>query len=97
MKTLLPLLTLLLLSACVVQRTPVMNYVDVSDVDWTQVTSMRSGQDCSWYFLGALPLSGSASMVQAVSRAGISKLHVADYKTSSFLLVSKRCIVVYGE
>jgi hypothetical protein len=87
-------LTLVAAYGCATMTTPASNVTDIKNVDFSQ--NMKQGESCASWFLFFGPF-GDASIVQAAKAAGIKKVEVIDYSAAWYLLVSKRCVVVYGQ
>lgn len=76
-------------------HTPVVNNTDLSKIDFSKVSAMKSGESCArWYFIFG-PF-GTESLVTAAKNGGLSKVEVVDYKQESQFFVFSRCIVAYG-
>ncbi|MFV0625748.1 MAG: TRL domain-containing protein [Alphaproteobacteria bacterium] len=94
-KIFLSLAILLGTSACSYDRTPLMNTSDLSRVDFSKISEMKKGEDCSTTVLFFGPY-GDRSIVNATKKARISKVEVVDYTANSYIFSSQSCVVVYG-
>ena len=87
--------SMMLLSIGCVTYAPLMNSVDVTQIDYS--TPMKRGQDCAIMVLGFIGPFGQASMVDAIKRVKISKVKALEYSRDSYILYSRSCVDVYGE
>jgi len=83
------------LLGCSSLKTPAINTLDIKTTDFSK--KMKSGESCQTYILGFIGPFGKASVVQAAKNARISKVEVIDYKENYYVLLSQKCICVYGE
>lgn len=83
------------LAGCATMITPVTNMANVKNVDFSQ--DMKRGQSCANFILGFIGPFGNASIVEAAKNAQISKVKVVDYKSTWYLVLAQRCVVVYGQ
>ena len=83
-------------AGCAVQMSPVLNNTDLSRFDFSNASSLKEGIACATYVLGLGPF-GSTSVMDAIKAGNITTVKVVDYKQGWYLLVSKHCVVVYGE
>lgn len=74
--------------------TPVVNSVDLTQVDFSQ--PMRRGEACETWVLGLGPFGGTASVVEAVEKAAIATVKVVDYEHRWYVIARQSCIVVHG-
>jgi len=85
----------LLISGCALQSSQVLNNTDLSRFDFSDAASLKEGSACATYVLGLGPF-GNVSVMEAIKAGGIKTVKVVDYKHTWLLLVSKDCVVVYG-
>jgi hypothetical protein len=85
-----------ILTGCSLQRSQVLNNTDLSRFDFSDASSLKESTVCATYVLGLGPF-GNASVMDAIKNGGIKTVKVVDYKYGWYLLVSKNCVVVYGE
>ena len=97
MKLIVPIVAIFLSTGCMLRSTPVVNSIDVSDVDWTNVDQMKHGSACATYLFGAIGIGGTTSLVRAVENAGITKVNSAGTRYKNWLIVSQSCVEVWGE
>lgn len=83
------------LSGCATMLTPVTNVADLKNADFSQ--NMKRGQSCANFILGFIGPFGDASIVEAAKDAHISKVKVVDYKSTWYVVLAQRCVVVYGQ
>jgi hypothetical protein len=83
-------------AGCSLQMSPVLNNTDLSRFDFSNASSLKEGASCATYVLGLGPF-GNTSVMEAIKAGGITTVKVVDYKHGWYLLVSKDCVVVYGE
>jgi hypothetical protein len=83
-------------AGCALQSSPVLNNTDLSRFDFSDAASLKESTVCATYILGLGPI-GSTSVMDAIKNGGIKTVKVVDYKHGWYLLVSKDCVVVYGE
>lgn len=83
-----------LTSGCMTQA-PVMNTVDVTQVDYS--TPIQKQKDCAYFILMFMGPFGQASMMDAIKAGGFSKVKGLEYSESNYFLWRETCNVVYGE
>lgn len=83
-------------AGCSLQSSQVLNNTDLSRFDFSDASSLKEGSACATYVLGLGPF-GSTSVMDAIKAGNITTVKVVDYKQGWYLLVSKHCVVVYGE
>lgn len=90
------LFILLFTSSCLTYS-PVVN-TDLEEIDFSELPLYEKGSDCSLTILGFLTVDDSATLLNAVRDAKISKVKVVDnsYNYALFPFFTKRCITVYG-
>lgn len=91
------LLLALASTGCAFRTTPVLNTVDVSAVDWTNVDTMKRGQGCATFLFGFIPVGGSASMVNAVKDANVTKVNAVATNYKNYIVIAQSCVEVWGE
>ena len=100
-KTLFLALAIIGLSACSNTYTPNSNVTNLSDVDFDNIKSLRKGTDCGYNILFVGPI-GNATLIDATRDGRINRVKYVEKNFSGFPftyvpLVSKQCIIVYGE
>lgn len=88
---------LMLGTGCMTKYSPIVNTVDIGDVDWTNVKSMKRADGCRTMLFGVYPVGGSASVVNAIEKAKIAKVNAVDYRVKNFIVYTQSCVTVYGE
>ena len=83
-------------SGCAYQRSPVMNMADLSRFDFSNASSLKESRACATYVFGLGPF-GNPSVMDAIKDGGIKTVKVVDYRQGWYLIVSKDCVVVYGD
>ncbi|MFC1659192.1 hypothetical protein ACFL0U_01335 [Pseudomonadota bacterium] len=88
------------LAGCVISHSPSANVVNLDDIDFSSIETMKRGKDCTYNVL-FIPL-GSPTLFDATKDARIRKVRYIEKSFSGFPLVflpilSKDCVVVYGE
>jgi hypothetical protein len=90
----LPLLTL----GCAAVMTPAATTYQVgSDLDFTQLGSMKKGESCSTMILGIFGPNGDASVAAAAAKAGIRQVRYVDNRIRNYILWYHFCVIAYGE
>ncbi len=87
-----------LVGGCSTAITPIMNVAEITEVDLQKVP--KKGEDCVTFYLPfilSIGPFGSASVVKAANKAGISKVKLVDHEYHYNILTLKSCVVVYGE
>jgi hypothetical protein len=84
-----------LLSIGCVTQAPMINSVDVTQVDYS--TPMKQSKDCGILLLGLIGPFGEASMVSAIRKAKITKVKALEYSSDYYVLFSRFCVDVWGE
>lgn len=97
-KILLSVLVVLGLSACTndFSQAPYINSVDVTSVDFANVSSLKTGKSCRTRYFIFGPY-GSNSIVEATQNANISKVTVIETKNEYGFFKHSVCTVVYGK
>lgn len=85
---------LALLTGCAATVSPVGNHTDIQEVDFSK--NMKTGKACSNYILGLIGPFGDASVVEAAKSSNISHVAFVDYHSAWYLILSRRCVQVYG-
>lgn len=83
-------------AGCSLQRSPVLNTADLSRFDFSNSASLKESQACATYVFGLGPF-GNPSVMDAIRDGGIKTVKVVDYRQGWYLIVSKDCVVVYGD
>ncbi len=84
-------------SGCSLKRSPVLNTVDLSKIDFSNSASMKEGSACATYILGVLGPIGDPSVFRAIQNSKIKSVKAVDYQSGWYLLFTQDCVVVYGE
>ncbi len=95
--TLLALLSLAGLTGCMSKQSPLLNVVDLTQTDFSDVASFKKGESCQTLLFGALPIGGSSSAISAIEKGGIQFVKAIDYRLKSWVVVQQNCVTVYGE
>jgi hypothetical protein len=74
---------------------PVVNTASIGDIDFSQ--PMREGESCQWIVLGFIGPFGTASVVDSARNGDISRVKIVDYSSAWYVVVTKRCVITYGE
>lgn len=88
---------LLLGCGCSIARTPVVNSVDISKTDFSNIGQLKQSEACATFILGFIGPFGDPSVVTAIKTGGIKTVKVVDHKAAWYVLFSQDCVVVYGE
>jgi len=86
------------ISGCSTAITPVMNIAEITEVDLQKVP--KRGEDCMTFYLPfilSIGPFGSASVIKAANKAGISKVKLVDHEYHYNFFTLRSCVVVYGE
>ena len=84
----------LIVSACSSGGTPVVNYTDITKVDFEELQKMKTTTACETSVLGLSV--GDQSIVRAARKAGIKKVEVVDIEKNNFLIGGQSCVRIYG-
>jgi hypothetical protein len=87
---------MLVTAGCSLQRSPVLNVADLSKFDFSNASSLKESQACATYVFGLGPF-GNPSVMDAIKDGGIKTVKVVDYRQGWYLIISKDCVVVYGD
>ena len=87
--------SMLLLSVGCVTRAPMINSVDVTQIDYS--TPMKKSQDCAISILFFIGPFGEASMVAAIQKAKIVKVMALEYSIDNYIVFSRSCVDVWGQ
>lgn len=96
-KIIFSLIIVLGLTGCSYDRSPLLNTTDLNKVDFSTINSMKRGESCSSRILFFIGPFGSQEIVKAATSAKISKVEFVDYKTTSYVVYTKSCVIVYGK
>lgn len=88
------LVILLLISGCGLSKSPALNMVDVSSVDFSNMESLKKGSDCAYYLLGFIGPFGDIQLTEAIEDGRISHVTAVDYQGGYYILFGKSCINV---
>ncbi|MEI8025929.1 MAG: TRL domain-containing protein [Pseudomonadota bacterium] len=84
------------LAGCATSLTPISNNTDISKVDFSKVSSMKSGKSCAkWYFIFG-PF-GTQSLVNAAVDGKLTKVELVDTSIESGFMTHSRCTIAYGQ
>jgi hypothetical protein len=93
-----PLLAVSAGTACSAVLTPAATtYAVDSDVDLTQLSSMRRGESCAKTILYLFGPSGRASVAAASQAGGLRRVRYVDGRYDNNLIRQRHCVVAYGE
>jgi TRL-like protein family len=88
----------LMTPGCAAVFTPAATTFQVgSDVDLTQLSSMKKGESCSLTVLGIFGPNGDASVATAAAKAGIRQVRYVDNRIRNYFLWYHFCVIAYGE
>lgn len=87
----------LALSGCASKYSPIINTVDITNVDFSNAKSFKQGEGCRTMLFGVYPIGGSASLLRAVKNGDISHVKAVDYRAKNWIIVTQSCVTVYGE
>jgi len=88
---------MLLLSGCMATRSPIMNSTDLTGQDFSDIGSAKTGEACQKLLFGSFPIGKEKpSLKTAITKAGISKVMLAEYTAKGGLFISKSCVTVHG-
>lgn len=68
-----------------------------SDLDLSQLPSMKRGESCATTILYAFGPNGRASVAAAAQAGGLHKVRYVDNRYDNKFLWQKYCVVAYGE
>ena len=90
----------LLISGCVTSNSPSVNSVDLANVDFSYIETMKKGKSCSKNIF-FIPI-GSDQLLDATKDARIRHVKYVEKSFSGFPLLflpifSKSCVIAYGE
>ena len=85
------------LSGCTVKYSPLINSVELSQTDFSNVKSFKKGEGCRTLLFGALPVGGSSSVIRAIERGNIAHVKAVDYRVKNYFIFTQNCVTVYGE
>ena len=84
-------------AGCSLQRSPIINSVDMSKIDYSNASSLKESQACATYIFGVIGPIGDPSVMRAIQNGGLKNVKAVDYKSGFYLLFTKDCVVVYGD
>jgi hypothetical protein len=84
------------LSGCVSQISPVISNTQINTIDFSDSKSWKTSQACNLQIL-VFPPYGNGGIIEAASKAGISKINVVDYKVEEYFFFRRLCTIVYGK
>lgn len=88
---------LLVTAGCSASRTPVMNTIELTNVNFIQARKAKESEACGVYLLGFIGPFGDPQVMRAVRKGNISKVFAVDYRSAYYILYSLDCVVVYGK
>jgi hypothetical protein len=92
------LLAALAFTGCSAVLTPgVTTYPVDSDVDLTQLSSMKRGESCARTILFIFGPNGRASVAAAAEAGALSRVRYVDNRYDNNVLRQRYCVVAYGE
>ncbi len=86
-----------LLGGCSLAISPVVNSVDLTQVDFSNAKNFKKSKSCATFLLGIIGPFGDAQVINAVKEGNIKKVYSVDYENGNYILFSQYCVVVYGE
>lgn len=95
MKKLLVFAAASLLTGCVTS-TPVVNAVNVTEIDYSEAKNFKKGVACETYVLGFGPM-GISAVHQAARNGDIKSISDMQISMSNYILFSRICTTVYGK
>jgi hypothetical protein len=85
-------------AACSAVLTPAATTYPVSsDVDLTQLGSMKRGESCAKTILYLFGPSGNASVAAAAQAGGLRRVHYVDNRYDNNVIRQRYCVIAYGE
>jgi len=81
---------------CAAKYSPLANTVDLSNSDFSNIEQMTTGESCQRLLFGAIPVGGSASIVNAVRDSGVTQVSMVEYQARSKVIFIENCVVVHG-
>lgn len=88
---------ILVLSACMSTRSPLINSAEIADQDFSNLASAKTGEACQKYLFGSIAIGKEKpSLKTAIINGGISKVMLAEYTAKGGIFISKSCVTVYG-
>lgn len=84
-------------TACSSRVPAVVNAIDTSEIDFSNVDKMKSGTACEGLLFNVIPLSGSSDLVDAIKDAKVSHVTAVEYEFTTFIVFGKRCVTVFGD
>lgn len=91
------LILLFMLSACIFSGCSTTTHNIVNNVEATGINfaSSKKGKDCAYNLFGLITLK-NANIDDASRNASIRSLKYAEYIDSNYIIITKHCIVAYG-
>lgn len=68
-----------------------------SDVDLTQLSTMKRGESCAKTILYLFGPNGRASVAAAAQAAGLRRVHYVDGRYDNNIIRQRYCVIAYGE
>ena len=90
------LAAMLLITGCSYKTSVGVSGVDISKTDMTKVDSMKTGESCQSSFL-IFPTGMESTAREAAMNGGITTIEYQETRAYNYLIVSGRCITVYGK
>lgn len=92
------LLLLFAVTACSAVLTPAATtYAVDSDVDLTQLSTMKRGESCAKTILYLFGPSGRASVAAAAQAGNLRRVRYVDGRYDNNIIRQRYCVVAYGE
>ena len=85
---------LFFMTSCVTSP-PIMNTVDLTNVDFDKLKEFKHGESCTTFIFGVIPV-GATRITSAVRDGRIKKVKVLEYESRNYILVSQFCLNAYG-
>ena len=97
MKKLILTLSLILgLSACAATHTPVIQTIELKDMDYSNIDNIKEGESCSLSLLGLIGPFGDVKLTDAVKNGHITKITNYDFNAKNYVLIQRYCVRAYG-
>jgi hypothetical protein len=86
----------LFVSGCV--NAPYINQIDLNKTDFSKIENMKVGRACNAVALFFIPVETEKSILKAVSKANIAKIHYIESRIRGlYPIYYENCVYVYGE
>jgi len=85
------------LAGCATTLTPISNNTDITKIDFSKVSIMKSGRSCASTYLLIFGPFGTQSLVNAAMAGKLTKVQLVDQKPEGGFFVSSHCTIAYGQ